>query len=208
MYLYTCSRCRRRLKRGGPSASRRSLPLPRGTLVQLGWEPPTETGACPILGYIVPRQKQMLERSHGDFGRCTAEPRSWPAPPWRPWPRPKGAEGRRRAEPPPPPPENSERSSVQVGSTTSALQTTFNYVPGGLALQDGAKVLMEGTCFNHALQTCCRAHPRELATGGLPRRTWLSSSGSSPTTSRPRSLPKPETALLKQWRDRVYSSKK
>ena len=116
---------------------------------------------------------------------------------------PKGAEG-----PNPPPPENSERSSVQVGSTTSALQTTFNYVPGGLALQDGAKVLMEGTCFNHALQTCCRAHPRELATGGLPRRTWLSSSGSSPTTSRPRSLPKPETALLKQWRDRVYSSKK
>ena len=118
------------------------------------------------------------------------------------------AEGRRRApKGRTPPPENSERSSVQVGSTTSALQTT-TYVPGGLALQDGAKVLMEGTCFNHALQTCCRAHPRELATGGLPRRTWLSSSGSSPTTSRPRSLPKPETALLKQWRDRVYSSKK
>eukprot|EP00439_Symbiodinium_sp_Y106_P051756 s3186_g6.t3 len=51
-----------------------------GTLVQLGWEPPTETGACPILGYIVLAGTSVA-------------------------------------------------TMAKVGSTTSALQTTFNYVP-------------------------------------------------------------------------------
>ncbi|CAE7949925.1 Ttn, partial [Symbiodinium sp. KB8] len=51
-----------------------------GTLVQLGWEPPTETGACPILGYIVLAGTSVA-------------------------------------------------TMAKVGSTTSVLQTTFNYVP-------------------------------------------------------------------------------
>ncbi|CAE6963948.1 Ttn [Symbiodinium natans] len=51
-----------------------------GTLVQLGWDPPTETGACPILGYIILAG--------------TSVP-----------------------------------TMVKVGSTTSVLSTTFNYVP-------------------------------------------------------------------------------
>ncbi|CAE7771797.1 Ttn [Symbiodinium pilosum] len=51
-----------------------------GTLIQLGWDPPTETGACPILGYIILAGTSVS-------------------------------------------------TMVKVGSTTSVLQTTFNYVP-------------------------------------------------------------------------------
>lgn len=98
-------------------------------MIRLGWDPPTDTGECPILGYIV-----MAGTSVSTLVKA----------------RPKEVDASSRA--------------LQIGTTSSVLETAFNYVPLG-------------------------QEPYRKMKRGRPAPTWPSCSACWRRTSRRRSPP-------------------